>query len=99
MHKNILSQDFHFSRTLCTTDWGVTDVSAQPISPILKRQAVQVECWKHLGNSYKGNAVGSDWFLQNVTLATVRSIWSTWTEKKNKEVGLPSGWQLLNLAV
>jgi len=46
-------------------------------------------------NSYKGNGLGSEWFLESVTLANrVRGVWRTWKGKKRKEVRLPLGWQL-----
>lgn len=48
MYKNILSQDFHFSGMICGTDWLVTDVSGQSISPIPNGQAVQVDCRERL---------------------------------------------------
>lgn len=34
----------------------VNDVSGDPIGPILRGQAVQVQCREHLGSSYLGNS-------------------------------------------
>jgi hypothetical protein len=42
--------DLHSSGILCSRDWQfVTEVPGQPISPILKGQAVQEVCQEHAG--------------------------------------------------
>jgi len=49
-------------------------------------------------NSYKGNGLGSEWFLENVTIG-LEGYGGLGRGKKRKEVRLPRGWQLPIYAV